>query len=212
MPLSGLPAPVSSVNPASASLLSKTFNMPLNSPTTISRSPSPSRSMKLGVLRRPASMPLSGLALPVSSVNPASASLLSKTFKVPPFSPTTISRSPSPSRSTKLGALREPTSMPSSGLTAPVSSVNPASRSLLSKTFNVPSISPTTISRSPSPSRSMKLGVLRSPTSKLSNGLAPPVSSLKLSIPGTGPKSPPAASVTFNSKSRLEVGVLLLLA
>ena len=88
--------------------------------------------------------------------------------------PTMASRSPSPSRSAKVGALSSPTSKPSNGLAAPVCSESRRDgRAGVLEIDQDPIGPPTTASRSPSPSRSASW--VCAPHIRPLNGLAAPV-------------------------------------
>src|SRR3990172_12695410 len=83
-----------------------------------------------------------------------------------------VSRSPSPSRSAKAGLLLYPTSARPKGLAEAAAKAGAALLPVFWKKKVVPESSPMKASRSPSPSRSAKPGLLRDPTSARPKGLA----------------------------------------
>ena len=87
--------------------------LPPCSPTTRSKSPSLSKSVKVGLALNPTSIELKGFAVPVNTINVGCVLLpvFSKYLILPSPLPTTRSTSPSLSKSVKVGALFESTTI-----------------------------------------------------------------------------------------------------
>ena len=114
-PLNGFPLPVTSLSDPLVFL--KNWIVPSDKPIKASESSSPSMSTKVGTIRLSKSCtPLSGLELPVSSLNMPFVFL--KNWMRPPPVPINASRSPSSSISAKVG-LDTYMSTPSKGFSAP---------------------------------------------------------------------------------------------
>ena len=92
--------------------------------------------------------------------------------------PTTRSSFPSPFTSTRVGAAKFPTSIPSNEFAASVASVGHVLLPLFKYTLMFPSLFPTTRSSFPSPFTSTSVGAAELPTSIPSNGFATPVASV----------------------------------
>ena len=98
--------------------------------------------------------------------------VFSKYFMSPPAAPINASRSPSPSRSAKLGAGLAPTLARPKGLSTMRANSGLIAVPVFSKYLVSPLNSPMKASRSPSPSRSMNVGLAKSPTSNRPKGLS----------------------------------------